>query len=176
MFRRIFTVLAFAAALALPAGPARAQSPAAPPATREDPRRAAQPQPAAPVQYDLEIENSTLRLGDRAKELAKLGSIVRLLRDKHPEANIAMAPELGEIVIPDLKLRAASVDDELEALRVASGDKFVWRTFNNQAQLKLFTLQPSEQFLRASPAPRPTQVEVFNMTLLLCPASECADE
>ena len=179
MFRRVLTVLGFAAALALPAGPARAQSPAAPQAMREDPRRAGQPPSSAPAQYDLEIENSMLRLGDRAKELAKLGSIVRLLRDKHPEANIAMTPELGEIVIPDLKLRAASVDDELEALRVASGDKFVWRAFDNQAQPKLFTLQPSEQFLRESAVSRPTQLEVFNMTSYFArqanaPANEAA--
>jgi hypothetical protein len=166
MFRRVLTVLGLAAALALPAAPGRAQPNGAPQTVREDPRRAAQAQPGAPGQYDLDIENSMLRLGDRAKELAKLGSVVRLLRDKHPEANLALAPELEELVIRDLKLHAAALEEELEGLRVASGGKFNWRggLYGGNNSPSLYILEPSGQFLRESTVRPPTQVEVFNMT------------
>ena len=68
-----------------------------------------------------------LRLGDRAKELAKLASVVKLLREKHPEANIALAPELDEVVTANLKLHGADLKGQLEALRVACGGKFNWK-------------------------------------------------
>jgi hypothetical protein len=57
---------------------------------------------------------------------ASLANIIDVLRDLHPEANVVMSPELANIQIADLKLRATSLDEELEALRVASGNRFVW--------------------------------------------------
>jgi hypothetical protein len=163
MFRRVLTVLSLAAALALTPAPVRAQTNDAPQPGR-DPRRAAPAQPAAPAEYDLDIANGTFRSGGRPQEQAMFGRTVQILRDKHPEANIAMSPKLGGILIRDLKLRASDLDEELEALRVASEDQFVWNRrvpINGPA---LYTLQPSEHFVSESAAPRLTQVEVFNMT------------
>jgi len=163
MFHRVLTVLSLAAALALTPAPVRAQTNDAPQPGR-DPRRAAPAQPAAPAEYDLDIANGTFRSGGHPQEQAMFGRTVQILRDKHPEANIAMSPKLGGILIRDLKLRASDLDEELEALRVASDDQFIWNRrvpINGPA---LYTLQPSEHFVSESAAPRLTQVEVFNMT------------
>src|SRR5262245_59670057 len=83
---------------------------------------------AAPT-YVLEVANGALIVtgvsgASGRKTDATLGNVVNALRDMHPEANIAMAPELAQIRIADLKLRAAELDSEIEALRVASGSKF----------------------------------------------------
>src|ERR1039458_8683854 len=115
MFRRHLTALPLAAVLILPAAPARAQT-----------NLPAKGQPIAPVQYDLEIQSGMLWLRNPANPKADalvpadMGRIVKLLREKHNAANIAMAPELIDVDIGDLKLYASSVAEELEALRVAS--------------------------------------------------------
>src|SRR5439155_11946172 len=57
---------------------------------------------------------------------ATLANIIDVLRDLHADANIAMSPELANVQIADLKLRATSLDEELEAIRVASGNQFIW--------------------------------------------------
>jgi uncharacterized coiled-coil protein SlyX len=163
MFRRVLTVLGLAAALALPPAPVRAQTNDTP-QTGRDPRRAAPAQPAAPAPYDLEIANGTFLSGGQPQEQALFRRAIQILRDKHPEANIAMSPKLGDILIRDLKLRASGLDEEMEALRVASEDQFVW---NRRAPINgpaLYTLEPSEHFVSESAVPRLTQVEVFNMT------------
>lgn len=64
--------------------------------------------------------------GDIHSVPATLGNVIDVLRDMHTDANIAMSPQLGRIQIADLKLRATSLEEELEALRVASGNRFVW--------------------------------------------------
>jgi len=192
MFRRVLTALGFAAALALPAAPAQAQTNGAP-QPKQDGASAAANHPTdaeiaslwshvsnnlaksysgAPVQYDLEIENGML-LGavpghPNVRRQAVLREIVPLLREKHDAANIAMSPELGEVTIRDLKLYASSVQEELEALRVASGGKFIWRAtqLSSNSMLPLFTLEPSEQFVKEKGVETPvrTQVEVFNFS------------
>ncbi len=174
MFRRVLTALAFAAVLALAPGPAQAQSNDAPQPRREL-RRAEPSQSPAPMQYDLEIENGALRLrqpgnqkGEYAQEAPLLGRIVKLLRDKHPEANIAVAPELGDVEISDLKLHGADLEEELAALRVASGGKFNWKggLVGGAGSPSLYTLEASDQFFkeRASGAPPQNEVEVFNFS------------
>jgi hypothetical protein len=74
---------------------------------------------------DLNIKQGALTL--KGKEAtASLGNITDLLRETCPGVNFALAPEVGAMVITDLKLRAAEVEDTLEALRVASGSRFRW--------------------------------------------------
>jgi hypothetical protein len=57
---------------------------------------------------------------------ATLENVIDLLRDRHPEANIVVAPEVPPIRFQSLKIRATELGMELEALRVASGDQFTW--------------------------------------------------
>ena len=83
-----------------------------------------QPAEARRAGYDLEIVDGTLAL-DGKKVEATLANVVDALRSRYQEANIALAPSLGKLNISDLKLRAGPLIDELEAVRVASGDKFV---------------------------------------------------
>jgi hypothetical protein len=153
MFRRALTALAFAAALALPSAPGRAQTNAGPQPRSEPmmtqpegPPVAGLPHPtftlrentntvrqkfpppapptpaptapvgppsATPVQYDLEIENSMLLMSGPnnpvQKAPATLPNIVKLLTEEHSDVNIAMAPELKDVQVEDLKLHATQV-------------------------------------------------------------------
>jgi hypothetical protein len=162
MFRRALTALACAAVLALPPGRVQAQTNGAP-----KPKS----QSSAPSQYDLEIENDRLlspgpNHPGRAGE-PDLDNIVKLLRERHPEANIAMVPDLENVRISNLKLRAASLGEVLEALRVASGYKFTWKAQFQGDAMPLFTLEPSEQFLKTrqpSISEGPIVVEAFNFS------------
>jgi hypothetical protein len=182
MFRRALSALAFAAALALLPAPARAQSNAAPQGRRGAPgldmaqpftNGQAKAQTAALVQYDLEIEGNRLWSGNpttRSSKDAFLLNIVDRLREAHPEANIALSPELNMVYVENLKLQATSLGDELEALRVASGDKFKFNA--RKASLstpELFTIEPSDRFVKdqqehAFSWARDVQVEVFNFS------------
>ena len=170
MFRRAFTALAFAALLALSAAPAAAQSNGAPKAQIKDAAPGAT-QASAPVRYEIEIEHGDLRTDSktlRPHNMATLDNIVKLLREEHPEANIVMAPELADVRVEDLKLHEASyLREDLEALRVASGDKFIWKA----RQLSsigvgepLYSLESSERFLKEQAPAKSPQVEVFNFT------------
>jgi len=178
MFRRALTALAFAAVLALPPAPAAAQTNATPRRQRND----AAPGPAfasAPDQFELEIEHGGLKIKAGPNvvgtDAADLETIVKLLRKKHPEANIAMAPELARVMVADLKLHAPyggqDLDDilreDLEALRVACGGNFIWKAkqlSNNGGAPALYTLEPSDQFLKEQAPAKSPQVEVFNFT------------
>ena len=81
----------------------------------------------SPARYDIEItEGSLLQSGGRRVE-AKLARVVNVLRERHEDANIVVSPILNDLIIDDLKLRAASLEDELDALSVASGGAFYWR-------------------------------------------------
>jgi hypothetical protein len=57
-----------------------------------------------------------------------LGNVIDALRDEYPEANIVMSPGLAKVKVGDLKLRAGRLTEELEAVRVASGEKFDLQT------------------------------------------------
>jgi hypothetical protein len=68
-------------------------------------------------------------------------------------------------VLPDLKIRAANLDEEFEFLRVASGDKFVFkRNFDDNVNPTLYTLEPSQKFLQETANYDTQQVEVFNFS------------
>ena len=162
MFHRVLTALAFAAALALPPAPARAQT--------NDPAKA---QTNSPVQFDLEIQNGKLLMPgpdhSHGNADANLGNIVELLREKHPEANIVMVQKVAGNRVDFLKMHAGRLTDELEALRVASGGCFDLRVFDPSSAKKLYILEPSEKMLRAQAeeeesARRPPEVEVFNFS------------
>ena len=163
MFRRVLTALAFAAVLALPPAPARAQT--------NDP---AKPQTNAPVQFDLEIQNGNLLTpipGNPRRNRntdANLGNIVELLREMHPEANIVMDQEVAGNHVYSLRIHASLLTDELEAIRVASGGCFNWRIFDPQSAKQLFILVPSDKFLqeqaKEKSARRSPEVEVFNFS------------
>src|SRR6266496_5889644 len=97
------------------------------------------PREGAPSPYALEIMDGKLALANLKGNVSKrsgpgasnsvaatLSDIIDVLRDLHVDANIAMSPELANVQIADLKLRATSLDEESEALRVASGNQFIW--------------------------------------------------
>jgi hypothetical protein len=112
-FRRISCVYLAAALLCLPCLLTPAE-PLAPPAATSDIKAA---------KYDLEIEEGQLvRPGGRVE--ATLPNVVNALRDEYTDANIVLAPGLAKLKVSDLKLRAGSLAEELEAVRVACFDKF----------------------------------------------------
>ncbi len=90
-------------------------------------------EPAAVEGYDLAIVEGMLvsKGSTAAKVPATLANVVDALRDRYQEANIVMAPGLADAHIADVKLRASSLWDELEAIRVASGGKFEWQGPNS---------------------------------------------
>lgn len=83
------------------------------------------PAPAAtrPAAYDLEINDGML-MQDGKKTEATLANVVEILRTRFDHANIVLAPGLGRLKVADLKLRGGQLQNELEAIRVASGEKF----------------------------------------------------
>jgi hypothetical protein len=77
--------------------------------------------------YDLQIIDGHLAQAS-GKVDATLEKVIDALRDQHPEANIVMSPGLGKLKVGDLKLRAGRLAEELEAVRVATGEKFDLKT------------------------------------------------
>ena len=73
--------------------------------------------------YDLEIKDGQL-LRPTGKVEATLANVIDALRDRYTEANIVLSPGLANLKIADLKLRASGLGEELQAVRVASGEKF----------------------------------------------------
>ncbi len=60
----------------------------------------------------------------QGKVEATLPNVVDALRDQYQDANIVLSPSLAKVKVGDLKLRAGRLIDELEAVRIASGEKF----------------------------------------------------
>src|SRR5215471_4419116 len=98
-----------------------------------------QPSGVGVMRYDVEIVNGQLQLanlqdrvnvkarwGNVAAVEANLRNLVDVLRDLHPNVNIVMAPGVERVKIGNLKLHSTQLENELEALRVASGNRFVW--------------------------------------------------
>jgi hypothetical protein len=135
-------------------------------------------EPATGTRYALEIASGNMAIKGQQVP-ATLARIADVLRDLYPEVNIVLAPEVGKVQVLDLKLRAPDLPEALEALRVASGDAFVWRQGMTAggggalidpatgvavppapSESKLYVLSRNE----ARPeAPRPV-VEVFNLS------------
>jgi len=89
---------------------------------------------AAGPKYDIEIVNGLLKPNPALSKHsvnpsgvpATLTTVVEVLRKLNEGANIVLAPNLTEINIGDLKIRGLDLESQLEALRVASGDRFLW--------------------------------------------------
>ena len=133
---------------------------------------AAAPNSSPVSEYELEITDGLL-LRDGARKKATLKAVVDLLRELHPEANFVVASGLETTGIADLKLRGSTVDDQLEAIRMASGSQFVWRGGNSGAIDPNTGLpvssggkaNPSLYVLDIAAAARPAlQVEAFNIS------------
>jgi hypothetical protein len=85
-----------------------------------------------PAGYDLQIVGGQLiRPGGKVE--ATLPSVVDALRDQYTEANIIFSPGLAKLKVGDLKLRAGRLGEELEALRIACGEKFDVQALGGQA-------------------------------------------
>jgi hypothetical protein len=102
----------------------------------------------------LEVKKGLVFTGSSEKP-ATLANVMEALRERYPEVNIAIAPALHEVKIADLKLRTRSIWEDIEAVRVASNDKFEWQgpgspVFSGRAN------SPSPSMFAASP-PTPTQ-------------------
>jgi hypothetical protein len=90
-------------------------------AERREPQ--AVPTDAKPMGYDLQIvDGQLIRPGGKLE--ATLANVVDALRDQYTEANIIFSPSLAKIKVSDLKLRSGRLAEELEAVRVACGEKF----------------------------------------------------
>jgi hypothetical protein len=80
--------------------------------------------------YDLEIVDGAITHATGVREGAKmeatLGNVIDAMRQRYPDANIVTAPGLARLRVSDLKLRTKRIWEELEAIRVASGGRFVW--------------------------------------------------
>src|ERR1041385_3739402 len=78
--------------------------------------------------YDLEVKEGVIISGSANSKStsASLANVIDAVRNRYPDANIAISPGLGNIPVSDLKLRTSSLPEELEAIRVASGGKFEW--------------------------------------------------
>lgn len=119
--------LAAALGLAIPCANAGAAATQPPQATTADPSRSDSSREIQP--YDLEIANGTIvNEGSPRKKMteATLANVLEVLREKYQGANIVCAPEIGKLRISDLRLRAGSIWEHLEAVRVASGGAFQW--------------------------------------------------
>jgi hypothetical protein len=82
-------------------------------------------QTAAKPAYELEIANGEI-LSDGEQKEATLENVLDVLRNWHEDVNIVVASEVPKVKVGNLKLRAANIEQELEALRVACGQRFVW--------------------------------------------------
>ena len=147
--------------------------PAAPP----KPAAEAAPLPpgyAAAPHYDLEIVKGVLHLNPALSKKYRIGeavpatltTVVDVLRFMHDGANlesganIVLAPSLAEITISDLKVKGLNLEEELEALRVASGDRFLWTRGAPETQGRFYSLVPNPNAALASGR---SNLEVFNL-------------
>jgi len=101
---------------------------------------------------------------------ATLENVVDMLRDRHQDANIIVAPNVPRITVGDLKLRAANLEQELEALRIASGERFEWSLpggsqFNPGAGVPIQNREQMLYVLRGAPETGPgrLRVEAFSL-------------
>lgn len=93
------------------------------------------PKPSPPKKspYSIEIKEGILLLPEGKTTEATLENVVELLRELEQSrlvnpANIVLSPDLPKIKIANLKLTGTMLPQELEALCVASGERFTWGT------------------------------------------------
>jgi hypothetical protein len=123
-----------------------------PPTSRTQPKKEVSP---ATEPYVLEIVDGALKPGGPP---ATLGRIADVLRKLYPDVNIVLAPELGQVQVRDLKLRATELPEALDALRIASGDAFAWQNGILPGLIDPRTGKPME------PAPEPRNSSLYILT------------
>jgi hypothetical protein len=130
---------------------------------------------AASSNYEIEIVDGVLQFaklkhrinirekwgpGDPSGVDATLRNLVEVLRELHPDANLVLSPGTEKIRIDNLKLRASSLENELSALRVASGSKFQWTpTGGTENERPLYVLGSGASLPGAQ-----RKAEVFNLS------------
>src|SRR5262249_39936543 len=117
-------------------------------------------------------------LQNGTKMPATMGRVLDAVRDLYPKANIVASPEVADMMLVDLKLRSTDIEETLEALRVATGDRFIWQRSGDQPgsidpttgipvparpakESSLYMLMANAQAL---PAKARREVEVFNLS------------
>ncbi len=127
-------------------------------------------------QWDLRIAGGQLLPKEGRPTPATLRNVVDYLVELQP-ANVVLAPSLSEVEIVDLKLAGLRWEGALEALRIASGNVFIWSSQppaeaidpatgmpmrpTSPGEASLYVLEP------APGGPRPHNeraVEVFNLS------------
>ena len=86
------------------------------------------PQPvqgASQRHWELQIVDGILLKQDGTGSSATLRNVTDYLVELYP-ANVVLAPTLGDIEVGNLKLAGFKWESALEALRIASGNQFVW--------------------------------------------------
>jgi hypothetical protein len=86
----------------------------------------AQPPSNAPVASGSSSDGTLVSSDFEIPNMLPLSEAVNLLRKQHPEANFVLAAGIENIEVGNLKLLNASLEDKLEAIRIASGFKFGW--------------------------------------------------
>jgi hypothetical protein len=125
-----------------------------------------------PAGYDLQIVGGRLIRPDGKVE-ATLPNVVDALRERYTNANIIFSAGLAKLKVDDLKLRAGRLVEDLEALRIATGERFDVQAPNrpfppqvdpNTGQV-LYGVNSGLFVLREStpPAQRQRLVEAFNI-------------
>src|ERR1051325_10954104 len=75
--------------------------------------------------FDIEISGGKFTWKGKQRE-ATLENVVDMLRERHDGANIVISPGAPRISIPNLKLRATTLEQELDALCVSSDNQVMW--------------------------------------------------
>jgi len=133
------------------------------------------PEPT-PHQWDLRVAGGQLVRKEGGALPATLRNVVDYLVELQP-ANVVLAPSLGEVEIVDLKLAGLRWEGALEALRIASGNAFIWssqppaETIDPATGMPMRPTSPGEASLYVlEPAPggpralNERAVEVFNLS------------
>ncbi|MGP8238577.1 MAG: hypothetical protein ACLQVW_24630 [Limisphaerales bacterium] len=116
---------------------------------------------------DLQIRHGLL-MNDPAHAEASLSNIVAYLAEMNSgaaehfpirEANVVIGDGLGSLKIDDLQLQHAPMDLALQALSVASGNKFIVRELNSKETPALLYMLETNKMS----APE-TKVEAFNLS------------
>jgi hypothetical protein len=110
-------------------GPGAVRAQVTPPAAAAPgPQPVVQASPASEAVNALEIAKGGIQVGGSPKCEATLANAVEQLRQLFTDINFVLTPDVARVKIGDLKLRSVNRPEEaLEALRVASGHKFLWK-------------------------------------------------
>jgi hypothetical protein len=124
---------------------------------------AAPPAPAKTLEgtcFDLDIVNGVFEKKPGQRVVATVENLASWLREKLPGKNLVLSPTAGEISIANLHLRAASLEDFLQALTIAADGRLQWRPLGNSGQS--YALMGS-----LHPSAYESTVEVFNLSTYL---------